>query len=85
MRRTFQEAGWGIAVEKVQLGFGLNLLGPSITTLGAGSLFVQKTKRQGLLLDIASQLEAARRGHEVPRSDAEQLVGRLTHTAQAAR
>ena len=85
VRRTFQEAGWDIAVEKVQLGFSLNLLGLGISTVGAGALFVQEAKRQGLLRDIESQLHAADAGKRVPRSDVEQLVGRLAHIAQVAK
>lgn len=62
----------------------MNLLGLGISTTREGRLFVQEAKRQGLLLDIASQLEAARQGRTVPRADVEQLVGRLSHTAQVA-
>ncbi|KAL3899694.1 MAG: hypothetical protein SGPRY_012601 [Prymnesium sp.] len=85
VRRTFQEAGWDIAVDKVQLVFSLNLLGLGISTETGGRLFVQEAKRQGLLIDISDQLEAAKNGREVPRADIEQLVGRLSHTAQVAR
>lgn len=84
VRRTFQEAGWDVAVDKVQLGLGLNLLGLGISTEAAGRLFVQEAKRQGLLIDISGQLEAARSNRKVSRADVEQLVGRLSHTAQVA-
>ncbi|KAL3927748.1 MAG: hypothetical protein SGPRY_002682 [Prymnesium sp.] len=85
VRHTFQEApGWDIAVEKVQLGLELNLLGLGISTSGGGRLFVQEAKRQGLLLDIDEQLSAAAQGRKVARAGVEQLVGRLSHTAQVA-
>ena len=48
-RRTFQEAGWQIAVEKVQLGWALDLLGLSISTMGEGCVYVPETKRRGLV------------------------------------
>lgn len=77
MKRTFQEAGWEIAVDKVQLGLRIDLFGLGITMHGDGSLFVQEAKRQGLILDIESQLQAAASGEEVARAQVEQLVGRL--------
>lgn len=46
---------------------------------------MQEAKCQGMLRDIEELLAAAREGRTVPRSDAEQLVGRLAHTAQVAR
>lgn len=85
VKRKFQEAGRDIEVEKIKLGFSLNLPGLGISTAGTGALFVQEAKRQGLLRDIESQLQAADAGHRVPRSDVEQLVGRLAHIAQIAK
>lgn len=85
VRQTFQEAGWDIAVEKVQLGLELNLLALGISTSGGGRLFVQEAKKQGLLLDITTgQLSAAAQGRKVARAEVEQLVGRLSRTAQVA-
>ena len=46
---------------------------------------MQEAKRQGMLRDIDLQLRAARQGRDVERTDVEQLVGRLSHTAQVAR
>lgn len=45
VRRTFQEAGWDIALDKVQLGFSLNLLGLGISAEGEGALYVQKGEK----------------------------------------
>lgn len=59
VRRTFQEAGWEIATEKVLLGLSLDLLGLGLSTQGGGALFMQEAKRQGMLLDIDHQLRAA--------------------------
>lgn len=53
-----------------------------ITTRGEGALFVEEAKRQGRILDTEHQLRAAARREEVARADVEQLVGRLSHTAQ---
>ncbi|KAL3931545.1 MAG: hypothetical protein SGPRY_001079 [Prymnesium sp.] len=36
VRATFQEASWDIAVEKVQLGWSIDLLGLAVCTSGGG-------------------------------------------------
>ena len=46
---TFNEAGWRVAISKVQHGLSLDLLGLGITTSGDGALFVPETKRLGML------------------------------------
>lgn len=59
-------------------------MGLGISTRGGGSMVVQEAKRQGLIFDILSQLQAAAAGRKVARSDIEQRVGRLSHIAQVA-
>jgi hypothetical protein len=84
MRSTFQEAGWRVAVEKVQYGLSLDLLGLGISTEGDGALFVQEAKRQGMIRDIGAMMEPTDQHGEVEREDFERLVGRASHLGQVA-
>jgi len=84
VRDTFMEAGWGIAIEKVQLGFSLDLLGLHISAEGEGYLGVQEVKRRGMIADIDEQLEPSTKDGLVDREAVEQLVGRTSFTAQVA-
>lgn len=81
VRRTFEEAGWAIAMEKVQRGDTIDLLGLAITVQNGGSLFVPEAKRRGLLADIARQRARKTEGVSVNRQEVEKLVGRLSHIA----
>ena len=85
VRRTFEEAGWGVADDKVQLDFWIELLGLGIDSEGDGCVFVPDVKRRGMLRDIASMLDvggAARARGTVDRADVETLTGRCSHLAQ---
>ncbi|KAL3920846.1 MAG: hypothetical protein SGPRY_005109, partial [Prymnesium sp.] len=82
VRATFQEAGWDIAVEKVQLGWSIDLLGLALSTTNDGAVYVPELKRLGLLEDIRGVLGAAEMGGSVCRKDVEKLVGRMPHVAQ---
>ncbi|KAL3908273.1 MAG: hypothetical protein SGPRY_009864, partial [Prymnesium sp.] len=84
VRRTFQEAGWGIAEEKIQLGWQLQLLGLGVSAEGGGALFVPEVKRRDLLQDIRNQRPEGKHQGAVPREAVEKLVGRLTHAAIVA-
>ena len=84
VRATFQQAGWGIATDKVQLGGQLHLLGLGLSVEGDGALFVPEVKRQGLLRDIRAQRPDTSVQGVVPREAVEKLVGRLTHAAIVA-
>ncbi|KAL3894252.1 MAG: hypothetical protein SGPRY_013859, partial [Prymnesium sp.] len=84
VRKIFQDAGWGTAEEKIQLGWQLHILGLGISGEGDGALFVPEVKRLGLLRDIAAQRPGGEHGGVVPREAVEKLVGRLTHVAVVA-
>jgi hypothetical protein len=84
MRYTFNEAGWGIAVDKIQLGFQLNQLGMMLSSEGDGAMLVPEPKRQGMLVEIAEQQEPQDIDGAVPTEDVEGLVGRCLHIAMAA-
>lgn len=84
VRRIFQEPGWGIAEDKIQLGWQLHLLGSGISTMGDGALFVLEVKRSGLLQYIAAQRLGGVHKGVVPMELVEKLVGRLTHVAIVA-
>ena len=84
MRSTFMEAGWEIAVEKIQLGLSLDLLGLHLSAEGDGYVGVQEVKRRGMLVDIAEQLHPSSKDGLVDREAVEQLVGRTSFTAQVA-
>ena len=91
MRATFSEAGWGIAVDKVQLGWAIDELGITCSTLGDGALLVPEAKRQGMLVEISEQQdpsslprELRRRDGRVPLEAVEGLTGRCLHLAMVA-
>ena len=83
-RHTFNEAGWRVAVEKVQHGLSLDLLGLGITSQGEGALYVPETKRQGMLVDIGAAMEPTAADGTVARDDFETLVGRSSNLGQVA-
>ena len=51
-QHTFMEAGWKIALEKIQYGLTLDLLGLGITSDGEGAMFVQEATRRGMIQEI---------------------------------
>ena len=83
MRATFQEAGWGIAVEKVQLGLQLEELGMMLSSQGEGVLTVPEAKRRGMLVETAEQLAPASKDNSVTAEAVDGLVGRCGHIAMA--
>ena len=82
VRDTFMEAGWDIAVDKVQLGLSIENLGLAVSSEGEGCMFAPEAKRLGLIADIDAQLTEP--SGEVQRTDVEKLVGRCSHIAQVA-
>lgn len=84
VRRTFNEAGWEIAVEKVQLGRELNILGLWLSTWGDGAIGVPEAKRRGMLAEILEQQAPHSRDGSVSREAVERLVGRASFVAQVA-
>ena len=84
MRATFQEAGWDIAVDKVQLGLAIQELGLMCSSEGDGALTVPEAKRQGMLREIAEQQNPAAADRAVPLEDVEGLSGRCLHIAMVA-
>jgi len=83
VRQTFNEAGWDVAVEKVQLGPCIDLLGLALDTRQGGFFFVPEAKRRGLLAELAAQQPPLLHSdNRVPRTAVERLVGRLGHIAQ---
>ena len=84
MRTTFQEAGWDIAIDKVQLGFTIQELGVCCSSLGDGAFTVPEAKRLGMLQEIAEQQEPAASDRAVPLEDVEGLTGRCLHIATVA-
>ena len=84
MRATFQEAGWDIAVDKVQLGFAIQELGVCCSSLGDGAFTVPEAKRLGMLSEIAEQQEPTASDRAVPLEDVEGLTGRCLHIAMIA-
>ena len=89
VRSTFEEAGWGIAVDKVQLGTSITELGMQCSSDGDGALSVPEAKRLGMLEDIADQQPPPPPGRlpehgRAPHDDVERLTGRCQHIAQAA-
>jgi hypothetical protein len=83
MRATFQEAGWGIAVDKLQVGLQLEELGMLLSSEGSGALTVPEPKRLGMLQEIAEQQQPPSRDGSVPREEVEGLTGRCLHIAMA--
>ncbi|KAL3895180.1 MAG: hypothetical protein SGPRY_013583 [Prymnesium sp.] len=84
VRRTFNEAGWEVAVDKVQLGRELNLLGLRLSTLGDGAIGVPEAKRRGMLVEIEEQQQPPSDDGTVSRDAVERLVGRASFIAQVA-
>ena len=84
MRSTFNEAGWRVAVEKVQYGLSLDLLGLGITSQGDGTLYVPEAKRLGMIEDISQALQPRQADGAVERDDFERLVGRSSNLGQVA-
>ena len=88
MADTFVEAGWGVAVEKSQLGPQIDVLGLQCSTPGDGSMSVPEAKRQGMIEDIKAQQQppagCLTSDGRAAREDVEQLVGRCGHIAQVA-
>ena len=84
MRATFQEAGWGIAVDKVQLGLKLEQLGMLLSSEGDGMLTVPEPKRQGMLIEIDEQRQPSSNDNAVSSEEVDGLVGRCLHIAMAA-
>ena len=87
-QRTFAEAGWGIASEKVQLGFSITELGLQCSSLDAGRLSVPEAKRLGMIEDIKGQQPppTGRLPPDklAPFADVERLRGQCGHIAQIA-
>jgi len=87
-KRTFEEAGWSVAIDKLQLGFAIDELGLHCSTHGDGITAVPEAKRQGMIQDIISQQPVPEgtlaASSSVPRDDMERLVGRCGHIAQVA-
>ena len=84
MRATFKEAGWDIAVDKVQLGFQIQELGMLLSSDGDGLLTVPEAKRQGMLVEIADHQEPSSNDGSVTSEDVDGLTGRCLHIAQVA-
>ena len=86
--RTFAEAGWDIASEKVQLGFSITELGLQCSSLGDGRLAVPEAKRRGMIEDIRKQQPPPRgdlpANQLAPFTDVERLRGQCGHIAQIA-
>ncbi|KAL3909143.1 MAG: hypothetical protein SGPRY_009532, partial [Prymnesium sp.] len=82
--RTFVDAGWDVAIEKVQLGWQLNLLGLALTTRGDGAMTVPEVKRRGMLIDIQAQQRPAAHHGTVSREEVKKLTGRTSFIAQVA-
>lgn len=84
MRATFQEAGWGIAIDKVQLGLQLEELGMLLSSEGEGVLTVPEPKRQGMLIEIDEHRQPSSGDNSVSAEEVDGLVGRCIHIAMAA-
>lgn len=81
---SFNEAGWGTAIEKKQIGFDINLLGFSICSIGDGYIHVPEAKRRGMIHDIDEMLHPESEDGSVHRDKVEALVGRTSHLAMVA-
>lgn len=84
MRATFKEAGWDIAVDKVQLGFQIQELGMLLSSEGEGMITVPEPKRQGMLVEIAEQQEPTSEDRSVASEDVDGITGRCLHIAMVA-
>jgi len=81
--RTFQEAGWGIATDKLQLGSSIDILGFTLSVEGDGALMVPEAKKHGMIEDIEAQQAGARETAQSKHSEVERLVGRCINLATA--
>lgn len=84
MRATFKEAGWDIAIDKVQLGLSITELGMLLSSEGDGVLTVPEAKRQGMLIEIDEQRQPVREDNSVTSEEVDGLTGRCLHIAMAA-
>ena len=85
MRQTFKEAGWDIAIDKVQLGWSIDSLGFTVSAHGDGAMYVPEAKRRGMLEDMCAQ--QPRKPGEVVRAsmaDIDTLTGRCLHIGMVA-
>lgn len=81
---TFNEAGWDTAEEKKQMGFSINLLGFSISSVNEGSIHVPEAKRLGMLSDLQGLMHPSSEDGSVAREHVETFVGRTSHLAMVA-
>ena len=85
MRATFVQAGWAIAVIKLQRGDEVECLGLRVVVespvFPCGAIVCPEAKRLGLLREIAAQISAE---GSIAFSRVEGLVGRLGNIAQVA-
>ncbi|KAL3898079.1 MAG: hypothetical protein SGPRY_012917, partial [Prymnesium sp.] len=79
-----QRGGLDVVVEKIQLGWSIDLLGFAISSEGEGRVFVPEAERQGMLIDIDKQINPASSDGAVPREEVEAVVGRVSHLAAVA-
>lgn len=84
VHHTFRQARWGIAEDKIQLGWQLHLLRLWVSAEEEGALFVPEVKRSGLLQDITAQRLDGRHHGVMPREAVKKMVSRLTHAAVVA-
>ena len=88
MRATFQEAGWGVAVEKVQLGWSITELGLQCASGGDGALTVPEAKRLGMIEDIKAMqpppVGSVPADGLVDATHVDTVTGRCGHIAQVA-
>ena len=81
-QHTFMEAGWKIALEKIQYGLTLDLLGLGVTSDGEGAMFVQEAKRRGMIQEITDVQNPRSACGSVLRAEFERLVGRASNMGQ---
>lgn len=84
VRRTFVEAGWGIAADKVQLGWSIDSLGFTVCAEGDGCMHMPEAKRLGMIEDVGAQRVAPGESKRVLHADVDTLTGRCLHTAIVA-
>lgn len=85
IRHTFNQAGWDVGIDKIQVGWKLDLLGFAISAEGKGRVYVPEAKRQGMLVDVAGQVEPRTADGSVLREEVDTtLVGRVSHLAAVA-
>ena len=82
VRYTFAEAGWGIAVDKVQLGWAIDSLGFTVSAEGEGAMFIPEAKRRGMITEVAAQrVQAGQRTKTVKHAHVERVTGKAVHIA----